>query len=255
MSKLISPIFRGQTAAGNTQLLRVNGNLLTNANTIAELDDVSLSGLALNQTLIYNSSVSKFTNQSLFFGSSLDDVVITTPQEDQKLIFDSATTKWINTTPKFFNININGKFKDSYLQNSTSTNYINLLVNNPLIFDSYNITGTNNNGISIDVNNFLSGFRTTCNYMFIYSMNLSIITVNNNSTLDFGFRTSINSNFLVASQFNRLDNKFQSLYVSSVQAVGSYFLYPYFNLFLTGGTNYAGQVNQDFSLSITIYEI
>ena len=63
MSKLISPIFRGQTAAGNTQLLRVNGNLLTNANTIAELDDVSLSGLALNQTLVYNSSVSKFTNQ------------------------------------------------------------------------------------------------------------------------------------------------------------------------------------------------
>jgi hypothetical protein len=255
MSKLISPIFRGQTAAGNTQLLRVNGNLLTNANTIAELDDVSLSGLAFNQTLIYDSSISKFTNQSLFFGSSLDDVVITTPQEDQKLIFDNATTKWINTTPKFFNLNINGKFKDSYLQNLTSTNYINLLVNNPLIFDSYNITGTNSNGISIDINNFLTGFRTTCNYMFIYSMNLSIITINNNTLFDFGFRTSTNSSFLIVSQLNRLDNKYQSLYASSVQAVGTSILYPYFNAFLTGGTNYAGQTSQDFSLSITIYEI
>ena len=158
MAEPIGNTFKGITQNGTVQNLRCVNNLLVNANSLSQLDDVNTTGVATGNALIYNSSTTKWEPRNLLFNGDLADVVITNPQDNDKLIYQSSNSRWINSQPYYFNYNYYGKFKDSYINNIEPETYINLLVNDPNVFDSFTLTGSSSNGLSLN-GNFITGFN------------------------------------------------------------------------------------------------
>ena len=66
------------------------------------LSDVEIdSTLTNNQILSYNSTIGKWTNNTISFATNLVDLIdtsISNPNNGQTLVYDSASSKWINTT-------------------------------------------------------------------------------------------------------------------------------------------------------------
>lgn len=255
MSEPIGNIVNGLTTNGVVQPLRSVGNLLINSTAISDLTDASISGPSSGQALVWNSSTGKWNNQSLLFASSLGDVVITAPQASDKILYDSATSKWTNQVPRYYNICVYGKFKDSYMSSLTSTTFINMLYNDPLVFDSYNISNTEISGLTIDsITHSVTGFKPSAIYNSSYTMNLSINTINA-TNWSFGTRTTLNVSLNANTNINILDNKTKTLdscFTANIASTN--LIYPYITLG-SGTNNYSGQATQDFSFTYNIYEI
>jgi hypothetical protein len=255
MAKPIGSTYLGITSSGTVQNLRSVGNLLINANSIATLDDCNINSPANSDVLIYDSSSTKFINRSLLFNSDLADVEITDPQENQKMAYNTTLSKWINISPQFFFINIYGKFRDSYIQSLVNTIFINLLYNDPLVFDTYNITSTGHNGLNINTSNLIVGIRNNLSvYNYNYMNNLSILTIDNNSQWAYGLRNSTNGLITQISTTNTLNNPNRQLNTTSNTTIADQNgFYPF--LTITGASNYTGNTIADFSFSFLIYEL
>jgi len=254
MSEPIGNVVNGITTTGKVQALRSVGNLLVNANNISDLDDATITTPATGQTLIWNGS--KWVNQSLYFASSLSDLVITAPQVKDRIMYDVGTAKWTNQSPYYYSFNCYGKFKDSYIQSLTgTTSFLNLLVNDTAIFDSYTLSNSESNGFTLNnTTGAIEGFRASAVCTASYNMSLSINTVNNLTSFFYGVRnlagsTTVSSN----TSANTLDIKFKALDSNFTTTLTSMTIFPYVSLSATN--NYTGQATQDFSFSFSIYEI
>jgi len=256
MAKAIGQTYLGITSTGTIQNLRSNGNLLINSSSLSTLDDVNISTPATNQALIYNSTTSKFENRGISFNSDLVDVSITSPQENQKLFYNSTLSTWINLSPQYYYINVYAKLKDSYMQSLTGTTYINLLSDNALIFDTFTITGTGNNGLNYNItNNLITGIRNTLSfYNYNFMANISILTINNSATFSFGLRNSTSGLISQLSISNTLNNNNKQLNLTSNTVFGDLNgFYPF--LTLTGGSSYTGNTINDLTFSFVVYEL
>ena len=254
MAEPIGNTFKGITQNGTVQNLRCVNNLLVNANSLSQLDDVNTTGVATGNALIYNSSTTKWEPRNLLFNGDLADVVITNPQDNDKLIYDSSNSRWINSQPYYFNYNYYGKFKDSYINNIAPETYINLLVNDPNVFDSFTLTGSSSYGLSLN-GNFITGFRGTAQYQVVINTNFSILTIDDGTSFESSLRDSLNNNIILTSITNSLNNPNRPLTFNSITSISAANIYPAFRINAFAPHNYSGQPITDISVSITIYEL
>jgi hypothetical protein len=93
---------------GNSMLYGTNGSGVKGwytqplaATTLSSLADVSITSLTNGQSLVYNSTASKWENQTASGATalaSLTDVSLTSPTNGQALVYNSTAAKWENQT-------------------------------------------------------------------------------------------------------------------------------------------------------------
>ena len=89
------------SATADLEKLQVGSTIYSIPNSIADADDVSLTSLANNQILKYNSTTQKWENASGGGGGASDladlgDVALSTPSNGQVLMYDGVNQKWVN---------------------------------------------------------------------------------------------------------------------------------------------------------------
>jgi hypothetical protein len=257
MASPIGQIAYGLTSLKNVQPLRSASSLLINSNSVATLEDCNIVAPVTNQVLMYNSTSSKFENQNLLFGSSLSDVLITTPIDSDKIVYNATIGKWINSQPYFYSVNISGKFKDSFVQsmvqNAVSINFLN---NDPLMFDTYLQSNLTSNGLTLDTNFCIAGYRALCNYSFETTLNLSMLTIANSAAITLSMKTfaqlPIATSTFSAQSYCALNQNTLSLNVLGINQT----ITPLCPAFGITTTNlYTGNTTQDFNLNIIVYEV
>lgn len=111
------------TAVGGT-----SGNtIITTPNKMAQLGDANIIAPATGQSLIYNSTNSKWENKNLNL-STLNDCNFTTPLSGDFIKWDYPTSKFINRPLQYASVNITGKINNTSLSTlnpalMTSSNY------------------------------------------------------------------------------------------------------------------------------------
>jgi hypothetical protein len=241
-----------KTTSGIVSPLFTVGNTLICANSVAGLEDCTITTPAVNQTIVYDSATSKWVNKLISFGSDLTDVSITNPQPGERIMWDLTLSKWINTTPRYYTINIWGKLKNSALD-ITGTNF-NLL--DSANYDVYNET-ISNSGFT-NVGNQITGFRNIQTPMMIsLDVTLSINSVINLSNFIFGYQLNNGGGGFTYSM-NTLNNPSKSISYSgifSTNLVTITSLFPYLGLSSTTFPQYVGNPDGDISFSLSFFEI
>jgi hypothetical protein len=154
-----------------TAVNAVNGNtMISNTNNLKNLFDVNINNPLNNQALVYNSGTTKWENKTLSFdGSSLNDLLLSGPQETDFIKWNPTNGRFINRPLQSFSANISGKINDALFPNT-------LYGFNVLGLSNYIGTPTINifeNNITVNTDGVLTGFIT--NRVYLFTARLSLI--------------------------------------------------------------------------------
>jgi hypothetical protein len=154
-----SIIFTKNLSGTIDTVLGINNNtLITTPRNLGQLADIDVSGVVPNHSLIYNTVTGKWeaTYPALI---NCQDVSFNNLSSSNVVKWNSATSRWINRDLDYSVISISGKLKDNIVGSNVEFNLL-----NETNYTTFNITASNNNGISIDTNNSVSGFTSGRNY-------------------------------------------------------------------------------------------
>jgi hypothetical protein len=103
-----------------TAVNTVNGNtMITNTNNLKNLFDVNINNPLNNQALVYNNGTTKWENKTLSFdGSSLNDVLLSNPQETDFIKWNPTNGRFINRPLQYFSANVSGKINNALFPNA-----------------------------------------------------------------------------------------------------------------------------------------
>lgn len=151
-------------------VLGIAGNtLITTGRNLGQLNDVDTTAVALNKTLIYNTTTAKW-EADFFSFANCNDVTFTGLQASNVVKYNG--TRWVNRDTDYCVITIYGKIKDSAVGSNTEVNLL-----NPANYDTFNITINSNNGINSDNTNFnITGFTSGLNYKVDMTISYNVVS-------------------------------------------------------------------------------
>lgn len=244
------PYFLAKTASGIISPLYLIGNTLMCSSTVANLEDVTITNQLANQTLMYDTAVSKWINRALAFSSDFSDVVITAPTNADKLIYVSPN--FINSSPQYYSINIYGKLNDALVNTYARINLF-----DSANYDVYNESISSNvitKTITAPIG--LNGFRASTTWKMDCSVTLSMTSISTtNSAFGLYFRGPIDLSTFTS--FNGLNNPAKTMTLNSIlnsiaNSGGNY--RPELQLFSSPAV-YVGNINGDIMVSFSMYEV
>ena len=245
------PYFLAKTTAGVISPLYSSGNTLICSSTVATLDDVTITNQQANETLMYDSTTSKWINRKITVATDTTDFTITAPTNGDRLYYLGPA--WINVQPMFYSTNIYGKLKDSVMNGYTKFQ----------LFDSANYDtfneSSNNFGIT-RTGASLSGFRSSSTWKVDLSITLSISSISapgTSSQFYYAFGLTGGGDLLFSYMYNTTNNPSKILCLNGIlNSISNTFGYsPTLQLLSSGTPIYAGNPSGDIAVSFSMVEI